>query len=61
MSDSYSAHNSWLSTTYHGCSMPVRVVMMVVVVLVGVAVLYGIWVAPWFSVGTRNAAGYLVR
>jgi hypothetical protein len=35
--------------------------MVVMVVLVGVAVLYGMTVAPWFSVGTRDAAGNLVR
>ena len=61
MSDSYSAHSSWLSKTYYGSSTPVRVVMVVMVVLVGVAVLYGMWVIPWFSVGTRDAAGNLVR
>ena len=61
MSDSYSAHSSWLSKMYYGCSTPVRVVMVVMVVLVGVAVLYGMWVTPWFSVGTRDAAGNLVR
>jgi len=61
MSYSYSAHSSWLSKTYHGCSTPVRVVMVVMVVLVGVAVLYGLWSVPWFSVGTRDAVGNLVR
>jgi hypothetical protein len=61
MSESYSAHSSWLSKTYHGCSTPVRVVMVVMVILVAVAVLYGMTVAPWFSVGTRDAAGNLVR
>ena len=61
MSDSYSAQSSWLSKTYYGCSTPVRVVMVVMVVLVGVAVLYGMWFVPWFSVGTRDAAGNLVR
>jgi len=61
MSDSYSAHSSWLSKTYHGCSTLVRVVMVVMVVLVGVAVLYGMWSVPWFSVGTRDAVGNLVR
>mgnify|MGYP001169990126 FL=1 len=61
MSDSYSAQSSWLSKTYYGCSTPVRVVMVVMVVLVGVAVLYGMWVIPWFSVGTRDAGGNLVR
>lgn len=61
MSDSYSAHSSWLSKTYYGCSTPVRVVMVVMVVLVGVAALYGIWSVQWFSVGTRDAAGNLVR
>jgi hypothetical protein len=35
--------------------------MVVMVVLVGVAVLYGMWVTPWFSVGTRDAAGNLIR
>jgi len=50
-----------LSKTYHGCSTPVRVVMVVMVVLVAVAVLYGMTVAPWFSVGTREAAGNFVR
>jgi uncharacterized membrane protein len=61
MSDSYSAHSSWLSKTYYRCSTPVRVVMVVMVVIVGVAVLYGMWSVPWFSVGTRDAAGNLVR
>jgi hypothetical protein len=35
--------------------------MVVMVVLVGVAALYGIWSVQWFSVGTRDAAGNLVR
>jgi hypothetical protein len=35
--------------------------MVVMVVLVGVAVLYGLWSIPWFSVGTRDAVGNLVR
>ena len=61
MSDSYSAHNSWLSKTYHGCSTPVRGVMVVMVVLMSVAVLYVMWSVPWFSVGTRDAVGNLVR
>ena len=61
MSDSYNAHSSWLSKTYYGCSTPVRVVIVVMVVIVGVAVLYGMWSVPWFSVGTRDAAGNLVR
>jgi hypothetical protein len=61
MSDSYSAHSSWLSKTYYGCSTPVRVVLVVMVVIVGGAVLYGMWSVPWFSVGTRDAAGNLVR
>jgi hypothetical protein len=35
--------------------------MVVMVVFVGVAVLYGMWSVPWFSVGTRDAVGNLVR
>jgi hypothetical protein len=35
--------------------------MLVMFVLVGVAVLYGMWSVPWFSVGTCDAAGNLVR
>jgi hypothetical protein len=35
--------------------------MVVMVVLMSVAVLYVMWSVPWFSVGTRDAVGNLVR